>query len=100
MEYEVTMSNEDWENVYTYYNTYDGDGNELKKTVLKACREDPSNADWKKCTFILGKLSTAQCAEHGLEDQDCRMQTAGWLNGANGYGQRGATGTWAWPPTD
>ena len=71
------MSNEDWENIYTFYNTYDGDGNELKKTVLKACREDPSNADWKKCTFILGKLSTAQCVEHGLEDQDCRMQTAG-----------------------
>lgn len=66
MEYEVTMSNEDWDNIYTYYNTYDDDGNELKKTVLKSCKADPSNADWKKCTFILGKLSTAQCAEHGL----------------------------------
>ena len=57
MEYEVTMSNEDWENIFTYYITFDSAGNEKKKTVLKECIPDPSNADWKKCTFILGKLS-------------------------------------------
>ena len=64
MEYAVKMSKEDWEGVYSFYETYDADGNAIKKSVMKDpdCADDPNNPDWKECTFILGLLPSAICA--------------------------------------
>ena len=100
MEYKVTMSKDVWDNIYTYYNTFDSNGNIVKRSIIKECVDNPTNSSWRDCYFILGKLSADQCAEHHMEDQNCFMETAGWLNAPGAYGQRGAKGTWAWPPED
>ena len=90
LEYTITMSAHDWDNVQYMYTTFDDAGNTVRDSVIKQCVEDTDNAANRKCTFTLGKIAAAQCAELGLSD--CQQPMAGWLNGAGDYGQVSSRG--------